>query len=342
MILSQVFEFDTGTQAISCEAYGNGHINTTFLVVTKTGESFILQKINKNVFKDPKALMENIIMVTEHLRKTSSKEVMRLVPCKDGGLYHLDCDEEYWRMYDFVKDSLCVEWPETPEDMRQCGLALGDFINGMADFEASSLSEIIPRFHDTPLRYTALHEAIKNNVAGRVNAVHKEIEFALARESFAKTLLELQKAGDMPTRVTHNDSKLNNVLFHKDTREALCVIDLDTVMPGLAVTDFGDCIRFGASTAAEDETDLSKVSFSIDNYQACKEGFMQSSPLFNTCEIEHLPHGAKMMTLECGVRFLTDYLNGDTYFKIKRDRHNLDRCRTQFKLVEDMEKKLGI
>lgn len=341
-MLDQAYQFNTQTKAMHCEPYGNGHINSTFLVTNKAKERYILQKINKHVFKNPEALMKNVVMVTEHLRNAGMSNILRVVPCIDGASYHVDADGEYWRMYDFVKDSIFVDMPEGPEDMHQCGLAIGGFINGMADFDAHKLSETIPHFHDTPWRYRTLHEAISNDVMGRVKLAQPEIEFALSRESFAKLLLGLQSNGDMPTRVTHNDCKINNVLLHHQTRKALCVTDLDTVMPGLAVTDFGDAIRNGAATAAEDETNLEKVNFSLEMYEAYRAGFLNACPSLNPCEIEHMPHGAKMMMLECGVRFLTDYLCGDTYFKIHRENHNLDRCRTQFKMVAETEAKLAI
>ena len=331
-------KFATNGRAISCEPYGNGHINTTYLVVCDTGSRYILQKINKYVFKDPEQLMQNIVMVTKHLKQKSlGKQVMTVVPTTDGGMWYLDDDGEYWRIYDFVEKSICKETVDSPEIFKESGAAFGEFISLLADFDAKSLADTIPFFHDTPRRFQALHDAIKKDTAGRARFVQREIDFALAREGFAATLINLQTSGDMPTRVTHNDPKLNNVLFHHKTLAALCVIDLDTVMPGLAVNDFGDSIRFGATTAAEDEPNLDKVNFSLSLYHAYREGFTAACTALTACETEHLPHGAKMMTLECGVRFLTDYINGDIYFKVHRDGHNVDRCRTQFKLVADME-----
>jgi len=337
-MLNVISKFLINGDPVHHAPYGNGHINNTYLIECSTKSRYILQKINKFVFKDPVSLMQNIVMVTGHLKKTSKEQVLTVVPCVDGNMWHIDSNGEHWRMYDFVEGSVCKETVDSPEIFRQSGLAFGGFINLMADFDAEKLSETIVGFHDTPMRYRTFHNALEKDVLGRAKLVQPEIEFALARESFAAALINLQKSGDMPTRVTHNDSKLNNVLFCQDSLEALCVIDLDTVMPGLAVTDFGDSVRFGATTAAEDEKDLRKVNFSLPLYQAYKKGFLEACDTLNGCEIEHLPHGAKMMTLECGLRFLTDYLEGDVYFKTHRDGHNLDRCRTQFKLVEDMEK----
>jgi Ser/Thr protein kinase RdoA (MazF antagonist) len=339
MILDNIIgKFCINGRAMNFVPYGNGHINTTYLVTCDTTSRYILQKINKFVFKNPEQLMQNIVMVTQHLKKTANSRVLTVVSCTDGGMWHLDGNGEFWRMYDFVEESVCKETVESAEIFRESGAAFGRFINQMADFDASTLVETIPHFHDTPHRYQAFHRAVKTDAFDRAKLVQREIDFALAREDFASTLINLQKSGDMPTRVTHNDSKLNNVLFHHKSLKALCVIDLDTVMPGLVTSDFGDSIRFGATTGAEDERNLDKVNFSLPLYRAYREGFMTACDALNPCETEHLRHGAKMMTLECGLRFLTDYLNGDTYFKIHRDGHNLDRCRTQFKLVADMEK----
>jgi Ser/Thr protein kinase RdoA (MazF antagonist) len=341
MELKQATAFKLDGRPIYCGRYGSGHINQTYLLVDETAREYILQKINQNVFKRPDLLMQNIVAVTNHLRqKTGShREVLTLVPTLDGKDWLVDEDGEYWRLYEFVTDIISLDKAESPDDLRESGLAFGRFQRQLADFPAHTLSETIPRFHDTPNRYTALKDAITADRHGRVKEVGPEIEFALAREEFASVLMVLQAKDELPLRVTHNDTKLNNVLFDRKTRKALCVIDLDTVMPGLAANDFGDTIRFGATSAAEDERDLSKVSFVLPLYEAFAEGFLAAcGESLTPCEREHLPHGAKMMTLECGVRFLTDYLSGDTYFRTSREGQNLDRCRTQFKLVQDMER----
>ncbi len=232
-----------------------------------------------------------------------------------------------------------MEKAETPADLRESGVAFGRFQRQLSDFPAHTLHETIPRFHDTSDRYMLLKEVIAADNCGRVKEVGAEIEFALAREDFAATLTDLQEKGELPLCVTHNDTKLNNVLFDRQTGKALCVIDLDTVMPGLAANDFGDTIRFGATSAAEDERDLSKVHFALPLYEAFAEGFLAAcGKSLTPCELAYLPHGAKIITLECGVRFLTDYLSGDTYFRTSREGQNLDRCRTQFQLVADMER----
>ena len=339
-MIEQVFQFRTDGKPIFCTPYGNGHINRTYLLVDSTARQYILQKINQNVFRDPESLMRNIAAVTAHLRKTvvSFREVLSLIPTLDGGEWLVDPDGEYWRMYQFISDSICFEKADRPEDFRESGAAFGRFQRQLADFPAQELVETIPGFHDTPMRYSALRAAIEADICGRKREVLREIEFALDREGWATTLTSLQTSGDLPLRVTHNDTKLNNVLFDRDTRKALCVIDLDTVMPGLSVNDFGDSIRYGASSAAEDERDISKVRFLLPLFEAYAEGFLSAcGESLTKCEVDHLPEGAKIMTLECGVRFLTDYLSGDTYFATHREGHNLDRCRTQFKLVADME-----
>ena len=293
------------------------------------------------MFHDPEALISNIAAVTSHLRKKvkDPRAVLTLVPTRSGDSWLVDEEGEYWRMYDFVSDSISLNLAQQPEIFKESAVAFGRFAQQLIDFPAHTLTETIPHFHDTPNRYSFLHAAIKADTHGRVKEVGREIEFALGREAYASTLTSLAESGDMKIRVTHNDTKLNNVLFDRTTRKALCVIDLDTVMPGLLVNDYGDSIRFGASTALEDEQDLEKVQFSLPLFTAYTDGYLSAcKKVISQCELEHLRDGAKMMTLECGIRFLTDYLAGDTYFHVHRPRHNLDRCRTQFKLVEDMEK----
>jgi Ser/Thr protein kinase RdoA (MazF antagonist) len=340
MELKQATAFRLDGKPIYCGRYGSGHINQTYLLVDETAREYILQKINRNVFKRPDLLMQNIVAVTKHLRSKakSHREVLSLVPTLDGKDWLVDEDGEYWRLYEFVTDVISLDKAETPADLKDSGLAFGRFQRLLADFPAETLHETIPHFHDTPNRYRALKEAIAADSHGRAKEVGAEIEFALAREEFASTLMALLEKGELPLRVTHNDTKLNNVLFDRATRKALCVIDLDTVMPGLAANDFGDTIRFGATSAAEDEPDLSKVNFVMPLYEAFAEGFLAAcGESLTACEREHLPHGARMMTLECGTRFLTDYLSGDSYFRTSRAGQNLDRCRTQFKLARDME-----
>ena len=338
--MKQAYQFKTNSDPISCAVYGNGHINETYLVADSTARQYILQKINQNVFRNPQGLMENIKAVTSYLgeRTTDSRSTLSLIPTKSGEDWLIDEAGEYWRMYFFISDSICLQKAKSPDDFKESGVAFGNFQRMLADFPAKTLIETIPNFHDTPKRCARFKEVLNADPHNRAKYVAKEINFALSREEYANTLMTLLASGDIPLRVTHNDTKLNNVLLDRQTRKFLCVIDLDTVMPGLSVNDFGDSIRFGASTAAEDEVDLSKVSLSLELFEAYVAGFLSScGDSLTRCELLHLRDGAKMMTLECGLRFLTDYLEGDVYFSTHRDGHNLDRCRTQFKLVEEME-----
>jgi len=323
--------------------YGNGHINDTFMILTVDDKGkehkYILQTVNTNVFKEPEKVMENIRRVTEFLKdKVSTKrEVLRLVHTFDDATYYKDKHGYFWRMYKFVKDSLCLDRPNNDE-FYECGIAFGNFQKLLSDFPADTLYETIPDFHNTPKRYENFLKALEADKLGRAENVKEEIEFIKQRADFYSVLLDANKQGILPLRVSHNDTKSNNVMLDAETHKALCVIDLDTIMPGFSVTDFGDAVRFGASTAAEDEKDLSKVNFDIEKFSIYAKGFLTGcgGKLPNE-EIMLLPEGAKMMTIECGMRFLADYLEGDTYFKTDYPEHNLVRARTQLKLVADME-----
>ena len=325
--------------------FGNGHINDTRLVTMDNGVQYVLQRINKNVFKRPDLLMENYVGVTQFIRKKIEKmggdpmrEVLNAIYTKDGKPYTIDEEGQYWRLLVYVTESMSYDKVEKPEQFYDSAVSFGDFQYMLRDYPAETLHETIVNFHNTPDRYRQLMEAIENNTAGRLAEVGQEVEFAKARREFASTLENAHKEGRLPLRVTHNDTKLNNILFDTNTGKALCVVDLDTIMPGYSVNDFGDSIRFGATTALEDETDLSKVNFDISLYELYVKGFIEGAKGGLTeGELEMLPIGAIMMTFECGMRFLADYLNGDTYFRIHRPTHNLDRCRNQFKLVADME-----
>lgn len=326
--------------AVSCEPHGDGHINHTFLVHTANGTDYILQRINQRAFHDVPALMRNISAVTAYLAKQDPdpRHSLHLIPTRDGSSYLQAEDGEHYRMYAFITDGLCLNQPQQANDLYECAYTFGCFQRALEGFPAHELSETIPHFHDTPHRYQALKDAITADPLGRVQACRDEIAFALKRQQEAASLMNLLHQGQLPLRVTHNDTKLNNVMLDKDTRKGLCVLDLDTVMPGLAAFDFGDLVRFGASTGPEDERDLSLIDVSLPNYRQLLEGFLAAcGDSLTEAEIASLPLGAKLMTLECGVRFLTDYLQGDVYFHIQRPEHNLDRCRTQFKLVASME-----
>ena len=326
---------------ISCARYGNGHINETYLVVTNRPHLYILQKLNGFVFPNLQGVMDNIVAVTAHIRNKADEDghTLTLVPTTDGKPYWVSESGEYWRLYEFILNSVCLEKVESIEDFRQSAAAFGEFQNQLSDFPVQSLTEIIPHFHDTPARYSQLRAAIENDAAGRAKGVKAEIQAYLSHEQEASGLMALLQAGKLPLRVTHNDTKLNNVLLRESDHHPLCVIDLDTVMPGLVANDFGDSIRFGASTAAEDEKDLDRVSLSLPLYEAYADAFLNAcSERLTAMERKTLPFGAKLMTLECGVRFLADYLNGDRYFHTAYPEHNLVRCRTQLKLAEEMEK----
>jgi len=331
----------------SVEPFGNGHINSTFRVLYNK-KRYTLQKINTNVFKKPHEVMENIAGVTEHIRnkaiaagKDPEKATLRVIRTRDGKPCFDSSDGQCWRLYEFIEDTVAQEKVECAQDFYNCAYAFGVFQQQLADYPAEQLHETIPNFHNTPWRYDNLVKAIEADSVGRAASVKAEIDFALARKDFCATLENARAAGELPLRVTHNDTKLNNILFDEKTGEAVCVIDLDTVMPGYSVNDFGDSIRFGANTATEDETDLSKVSLDLELFRTFAEGFIKGCDGKLTAkELELLPVGAMMMTLECGMRFLTDHLEGDVYFRIHRENHNLDRCRTQFALVADMERKL--
>ena len=338
MVNLDIFALDGKVESI--KPYGEGHINVTYVVNTESGKRYILQKINNSVFPDVPALMRNIGLVTDHLRRKTadSRRVMELIRTKDGGNY-TEGDDGYYRMYSFVEDTICLQLIEKPEDFYESALAFGGFSESLSDFDASQLAEVIPDFHNTPKRYENFKRAIEKDALGRAKDVKREIDFILSLEEKMSLLEKMRREGSLPLRVTHNDTKLNNVLLDRATRKALCVIDLDTVMPGLSLYDYGDSIRFGASTALEDEKDLEKVSMSLDLFRIYTKGYKKACPSLTEGEIEAMPLGAETMTLECGMRFLTDYLEGDHYFSIHRPEHNLDRARTQIKLVQDMENK---
>ena len=327
--------------------YGNGHINHTFCICVDTGDvrpvRYILQRLNNYVFPHPEHVMENIARVTDYLRGVilaaggnPDRETLTLVKTTDGKDCYIDDEGAYWRVYLFIEDTISRDLPDTPELFALSGAAFGRFQQQLEGFDASVLHEPIRDFHNTPARYGQLMDAVRNNAAGRLGEVGPELAFCMGYGEEVHTLLRALAAGEIPLRVTHNDTKLNNILLDDKTGEGVCVIDLDTVMPGLAAYDFGDSIRFGANTAAEDEKDLTKVTLSLEMFEAFTKGFLSEAKL-NARERELLPMGAKLMTLECGMRFLADHLNGDKYFRIHREGHNLDRARTQFKLVRSME-----
>ncbi len=332
MIAAKAFALDG--EIVSIEPYGEGHINVTMLVTT-TKKRYIMQKMNTKVFTDPDSLMENICGVTQHL---SSKgiETLNVVPTKDGQPF-LKADACY-RVYDFIENTVTYQTVTDREIFKNSGAAFGEFQNYLAEFDASKLTETIKRFHDTPKRFADFKAALQADTFDRAKECQEEIAFILSHENTYGVAMAGLKDGGLPLRVTHNDTKLNNILMDAESGKARAVIDLDTIMPGSMLFDFGDSIRFGASTAAEDEKDLEKVHFDISLFKAYAEGYCAAvKDSITDREAELLPYGAYLMTIECGMRFLTDYLSGDTYFATKYPGHNLVRCRTQVRLASEME-----
>lgn len=344
-------QFQYEGNLIKIQPYGNGHINDTYLLTYEIGKMgcvrVILQRMNVNVFPHPVEVMENVVNVTNYLSERIReqggdpyRETLNVIPTKDGKSYYKESEEDYWRSFVFITDASCYDAVEKPEDFYESAVAFGHFQNLLADYPAEELHETIKNFHNTKSRLADFKKAVEEDVAGRASGVQEEIQFVLNREADAGFFTELIEKNEIPIRVTHNDTKLNNIMMDNKTGKGICVIDLDTVMPGLSVFDFGDSIRFGASTGPEDEKDLSKIWCSMELFDIYTKGFIEGcGDKLTGKEIELLPMGAKIMTYECGMRFLADYLQNDIYFKTSRPEHNLDRARTQFKLVADMEAK---
>jgi len=323
--------------------HGNGHINRTYLV--DSTPRVILQRINTAVFTRPEEVMENIMAVTSFIREKvaaagedPSRRTLTFLRAKDGKPYYKTVGGDYYRAYYFVEDTVSLERVDRLSDFAEAAHGFGDFQRMLADFPAQELYETIEKFHDTVNRYRQFADALKENRARRADTVRAEIDFALSHEKYASVITDAIADGSVPLRVTHNDTKLNNVLLDEATGKAICVIDLDTVMPGSMLYDFGDALRFGASTGAEDETDLDKIHFDLEKFEVFTKAFLEElGDSITEKERELLPMSVLIMTLECGIRFLADHLNGDVYFQIHRENHNLDRCRTQFKLVSEIE-----
>ena len=342
--------FDIDGTFLECTPCGNGHINDTFMMsFDRDGEThrYSLQHMNRSVFRDPVSLMNNILHVTDYLKEQiraqggdPQRETLDFVCAKSGEPYFIDSFGEYWRAYHFVEDAYALEEVKDPQDFYQSAVAFGNFQRMLADYPAATLHETIKNFHNTVDRFHNFLKAVEEDVVGRAKDVQAEIEFVKAREADCHIICDALANGEIPLRVTHNDTKLNNVMIDNKTGKGLCVIDLDTVMPGSALYDYGDSIRFGASTAAEDEQNLDLVSCDMNLFEIYTKGYTEGcAGSLTEKEIRLMPMGAKLMTLECGMRFLADHLQNDIYFKIHRENHNLDRARTQFKLVADMEAK---
>lgn len=328
--------------------HGKGHINDTFCVVCRMPEGgtarFILQRLSQAAFPHPEEVMENFVGITSYLRREilaeggdPLRETLSLVKTGDGADFVTDSEGRAWRLMPFIENAECYQ-SATPELFAASGRAFGRFQYMLRDYPARTLHETIPHFHDTESRFEQFLAVLEADKLNRAEGVSPEIQFILRRKADCGVALRALREGKLPLRVTHNDTKLNNILIDRDTHEGICIIDLDTTMPGLAINDFGDSIRFGANHCMEDEQDLTKVNFDISLYEVFTRGFLEGARgSLTSAELEYLPWGARLMTLECGIRFLTDYLDGDHYFHVSHPRQNLDRARTQLKLVKDME-----
>ncbi len=336
-MLSIARAFALEGEPIACTAHGGGHINRTYLVDTRGGARYILQQINVAIFPNVSELMDNIVRITDHLRAKDPRpnHVLAFMPALGGGYIHRT-DEGVWRMSRFIQGGFCQETAESERDMRQVGLAFGRFQRLLADFPAQTLHETIPNFHETPVRFADFAAAVREDRAGRVASARAEADLLLALQPEADGLTRLRDAGELPLRVTHNDAKLSNVILDERTREPLCVIDLDTVMPGLAGNDFGDSLRSGACTAAEDEPELDKVRLSLPYVRAYCEGFLRECAL-SPLEIETLPLAFRLIVAEQAARFLGDYFNGDAYYQVSAPDQNLRRARTQLRLLAEID-----
>jgi len=333
--------FQLGGQFVSAHRFGSGHINDTYLVSVKgnpDASCFIVQRIDKDVFADPSSLMENISRVTEHLRMKNAK-TLELIPAVNGRSFYKSPDDEYWRTYEFVSGAEAYDKVQSTQQARDAATMFGKFQGLLADLPGPRLSETIPDFHNTPVRYSHFHDAVGEDTYDRVRHCREEIDQALGWEDKAGTLVDLFQGGQLPERIIHNDTKLNNLLFNQVSGEPICVIDLDTVMPGIALYDFGDMVRTATSPANEETADLSSIGLRLPYYEALVEGFIGATSDFLTeSEIEHLSISGQIITIETGLRFLTDYLSGDEYFRSRRPAQNLDRSRAQFTLALSIEK----
>ena len=351
-IRSYAERFAIEGEVVDVSEIQTGHINSTFVVVCKKADGsqvrYILQTVNTSIFKDPEALMENISGVTNYLKKIiianggdTNRETLTLIPTKEGKNYLIDETGACRRMYNFIENATSYQSVERPILFENAAKAFGKFQRQLASYDAASLHETIAHFHDTPKRFCDFEKAVKDDIAHRADTVKDEIAFFFAHKDICSAITDKIATGEVPLRVTHNDTKLNNIMIDNDTDEGICIIDLDTVMPGSALYDFGDSIRFGASSAAEDEKDLSKVHFVPALFEAYVRGYLsEAGEALTEAEKDLIPMSCVLMTLECGMRFLGDYLNGDVYFATHREGHNLDRARTQIKLVSEMEAQL--
>ncbi len=326
-----------------------GNINTTYHLVYRLpgGEKkeYLLQRINTYVFKDPVGVMRNIDLVTRHIERAyqargidSARRVLWVIPAADGGLFYRTEADDYWRAYNFIAGATAYDRIESPADFREAARGFGEFQRLLTDFPAAELAETIPGFHHTARRYETFLASVRADRAGRVKDLAEEIAFLTERRAMMSQIVLALEAGSLPVRVTHNDTKINNVMIDDATRRAICVIDLDTVMPGSALYDFGDAIRSGAASVIEDDPNYDKVRVDLGLFEAFTEGYLSElKDVLTPEELEWLPLSAKVITCEQAMRFLTDYIDGDLYYKIRTPDHNLVRARNQMALVRDME-----
>jgi len=341
-------EFAIAGEFVKGEEIYSGHINSTYMVTFKrpNGDEnrYILQRINGEVFKDPHAVMRNVEMVTRHInwkvlrvKRDLGGQTLNLYPARGGRFYASGEGGGIWRCYNCIEGCRTYDIVETTRQAYQAAQAFGSFQDLVSDIPVEDIEETIPNFHNTPKRFERLMEVVAEDPLGRLASAQKEVDFIKSREAMVSKLIDLRDAGEIPERITHNDTKINNVMMDTESDEAVCVIDLDTVMPGLALYDFGDMVRTAVSPAAEDERDLEKVKVRMPMFEALAEGYMDACACLCDAEIENLAFSGKLISLEIGIRFLTDYLEGDVYFKSHREGHNMDRARTQLRLVEELE-----
>ena len=346
---SKINQFQLYGTLKSFRPYGNGHIHDTYLIQINQGGTmvpYIMQRINTYVFKKPKEVMKNIVKATDHIRqkliidKASdiSRRVLEVIPNKDGSFYYTDSDGDYWRIYIYIANTVSYDTLRSNKQIFQVAKIFGDFHKTLADIDISDLHETIPDFHNGLKRFADFENALNSDHYDRSNDAKEEIDFLIKNAGLFKVIPRLIREKKIPVRVTHNDTKVNNVLFDRESDKSFCIIDLDTIMPGVSLYDFGDLARTSLSNSAEDEKVLSRVFMQIPRFESLLNGYLSSAgEILNKYEINHLVHGAKLITLMIGMRFLTDYLSNDIYFKIKYPEHNLDRCRTQFKIVKSIQ-----
>lgn len=343
-------QFDHDSEFDSFKELASGHINDTYLIITKSKPYYVLQRINHGVFPDVPGLIENKVAISQHIKeklqhlslKKQKRRILKFFKTKSGASYYQGDEGNYWNLMQFIDKSVTHMTVPNEDIAYEGGRLLGQFLTLTNDFDASTLTEVIPNFHNMTFRYAQFDQALKEAAPERIEKAKAYIQLVKDSKEEMHILQRLKESGDIKMRVTHNDTKISNILFNKKEK-GLCLIDLDTVMPGIVHYDFGDAIRTSCNTAAEDETNLDLVEFNLEYYKAYKKGFLKEmGKALSPIELKYLPLGAKTMIFIIGLRFLTDYLNGDVYFKTKYPDHNLDRAKNQFKLLQSLSEKLGV